>query len=256
MDYEAKALQVEIKAEGDQGLVVANFAAFDEKDRDGEITKRGAFGNQDVLLGAYGHTSFGRTGNPQPPIGIGHISEGKDGAVFEGEFNMKMTSGRDTFESVKMAGELQEWSYGFRVDQESVEKSGGQSFRVLEKLTVKEVSPVIIGAANNSHTTGIKSGGEGTLAKQSDDVLASVEDYLDRLKGLNALRVKEGRQISATNRERLARLQTSLTDIESDIADLLAGAMPRDTGDEAEDEKAALAIMADFERIRTGILGA
>ena len=254
MEYQTKTLLVEVKADGEDGVVSANFAKFDDKDRDGEITRKGAFGNQKVLLGAYGHNSWGRSGNPEPPIGIGTIKEIGPNAVFEGQFNLKMLAGRETYESVKMAGDLQEWSYGFKVDKESIEKSSDGPIRILEKLTVKEVAPVIVGAANASVTTGIKSG-DMTLAQQTDYALTAWSDYIERVKGLQDLLTKEGRTLSTANRARLVLLQSSLLELGVDITDLLDTTAPTGgTGGDDEAEKAAFNIVADFERINTGII--
>lgn len=244
-DLQFKTLvNVEIKEDGDSGTVVAEFAAFDEVDRDREITAKGAFGEQNVLLGAYGHASTGMHGVPTAPVGTGKITE-KDGkAIFTGTFNLKMVAGRETFEAVKMAGALQQWSYGFRVVKESVKQIGRDVFRVLEQLSVHEVSPVMVGAANASRTVSVKSledlDDTTPLAEHSDAVLDAAKDVLSRFTSLAEMRGKQGRVLSSANVARLTSLQSTVADVGAEIAKLLEDADPQDPDDaEVEAGKAA-----------------
>src|SRR3546814_16814370 len=63
-------------------------------------------------------------------------------------FFMNTTHGRDTFETVKALSEdgLQEWSYGFDIDEYAFGEVDGQRVRYLDRLTVPEVSTVLLGA--------------------------------------------------------------------------------------------------------------
>lgn len=226
---ERKSIILEVKADDDEpGAVAARFAAFNELDKDGDITKPGAFGKQAVLLGAYGHASFGRMGAPMPPIGRGEIAEEKGGAVFKGRFNLDMAAGKETYESVKMSGDLQEWSYGYRVLREATEMVNGEPHRVLEKLAVSEVSPVMVGAGNSTGTLDIKAYTDLPFTQHTDQAEEVMADYLDRIKALAALRAKEGRVLSGTNRKRLEDLSSRLSELQAEITELLASADPPD----------------------------
>ena len=249
-EYEVKGIVVTVKDDADSpGTVVASFAAFDEIDRDGEITRPDAFGTQKVLLGAYGHSSFGRMGAPTPPVGIGEIREEKGQGIFTGQFNLEMMAGKETFESVKMAGPLQQWSYGFQVLKESFDTVRGQRVRVLEKMKVHEVSPVMIGAGTRTRTLDIKEATEAfTLEEHSDHALAAWTEYLNRLKALADLRAKDGRILSAANRSRLSKLGESLREIDAAIAKLL-----EDT--DAPDKSAALSAYLEFQKTQSRING-
>jgi hypothetical protein len=249
-DVESKSLAVQLKLDDDQpGLVVATFAAFDEVDKEGDVTKKGAFGSQEVLLGAYGHTSFGRYGPAQPPVGRGKIHEDAKRAIFEGQFNLNMAAGREMYESVKMTGELQDWSYGFRTVKESSRIVEGRPVRVLEELLVTEVSPVMIGAGNSTATLGIKAVGlDLTLEEHTDVALAAWSDYLARLKSLADLRAKDGRVLSAANRSRLSKLAESLREIDAEISQLLESTDPAD-------KSAAVAAYAAFLKIEHRLRG-
>ncbi len=242
-------VSVEVKADGDDaGTVIAHFAAFNEPDRDQEITRTGAFGNQKVLLGAYGHASTGMFGAPSLPVGRGEIHEEKGLAVFEGQFNLNMVAGRETFEAVKDAGDLQEWSYGFRVLKESVEHINNRPFRVLEELAVHEVSPVMVGAANNSETVTIKSHSNLSLEDHSEAALAAVEEYLERVKSLAGLRLSEGRGLSAAHVSRLQAFAAKCANADAEIKRLLEA--------EPENQDAARAAYVAYLRIQSHLLGA
>ena len=253
-EYGRKGLTIELKDSDTPGLVMAQFAAFNEIDRDGEITKPKAFGSQDVLLGAYGHTSFGRMGAPQPPVGRGKISEKSGHAIFEGQFNLDMVAGREMYESVKMAGDLQEWSYGYRVLKESQAMVEGRPVRVLETLSVKEVSPVMVGAGNDTQTLAIKSDtGDMTLEEHSDVALVAWSDFLERLKALADLRAKDGRALSVTNRLRLEKMASHLHEMGAEISQLLESAEPRD---KAAAEAVKAAYLKTMSRINGVAVGA
>ncbi len=232
---------VEVKDDGeDEGTVVAHFAKMDEVDRDEEITSKGAFGSQDVLLGAYGHASTGRFGVPIAPVGIGNITEEKGIAVFTGQYNLKMAAGREAFEAVKMAGPLQQWSYGFQVLKESVKTIGNRAIRVLEQVKVHEVSPVMVGAANASRTASIKSRDDLedlTLEDHAEAALTTVSDVVDRIKWTATARAKSGRTLSAANLTRLQSMHSSIQSMDQEIAKLLADAEP--PSDDPDEGKAA-----------------
>lgn len=144
---------VEIK-NADKGEVSAIFATFDVIDKDGDVTLRGAFTDgQEVRISAYGHASW----QGALPVGKGTIRETADGAVLEGQFFMNTTAGRDTFQVVKELGGQQEWSYGFDVVKESYGDFDGRRVTFLEELRVHEVSPVMVGAGENTRTMSVKS---------------------------------------------------------------------------------------------------
>ena len=250
---------VEVKDDGDDaGTVIAHFAAFDEVDRDREITAKGAFGRQDVLLGAYGHASTGRFGVPVAPVGIGSIHEEKRIAVFEGKYNLNMVAGREAFEAVKMAGPLQEWSYGFQVLAESVKTVNNQRIRVLDKLKVHEVSPVMVGAANASRTASIKAMGDMTLEDHADAALTTAADVVERIKWTADMRSKQGRTLSAANVTRLRNLQTQAQALDTEISKLLDDAdPPKESAEESDADKAfVLQAFVEFTHSRSQLIGA
>ncbi len=151
---ERKALQVEIK-DNEKGIVHAVIARMEVKDHDGDWTLPDAFGRQDVRVSAYNHGSWAG----ELPVGKGSITE-KDGeAIADLSFFMGTTDGREHFEVVKAMGELQEWSYGFDVVEtgeltDELEQKGVR--RVIKKVKVHEVSPVLLGAGIGTRTVAVK----------------------------------------------------------------------------------------------------
>lgn len=150
---DSKALTgVEIKSQT-KGEVAAVFSTFGVADHDGDVTPADAFDNgAKVLISAYNHQSW----QGAMPVGKGTIRVGSKEAVMEGAFFMNTTHGRDAFETVKEVGDLQEWSYGFDVLDAGETEIEGKSYRLLKKLKVYEVSPVIRGAGIGTYTQSVK----------------------------------------------------------------------------------------------------
>lgn len=170
---ERKALTVEIK-DAEKGVVEAVFATMEVKDYDDDFTMKGAFGEQEVRVSAYGHSSW--TG--ELPVGKGTIREKGNKAVAELQFFMSTQRGREHFNTIKEMGKLQEWSYGFDVLEtgevtEELRQIG--VFRVLKKLKVHEVSPVLLGAGVGTGTLAIKQQKEAEV-KDEEQVKSEAEE--------------------------------------------------------------------------------
>lgn len=155
-----KQLHVEIK-NADTGDIEAVIATFNAKDHDGDWTLPGAFEDgAEVRLSAYGHESwFGEL-----PVGKGVLKTTDAEARFVGHFFLDTEHGLQTFKTVKAMGSLQEYSYGFDVVKrgeltEELRQRG--VFRVLEKVKVHEVSPVLVGAGIGTRTVTIKGRDDG-----------------------------------------------------------------------------------------------
>lgn len=142
--------------DADQGRVQAVFATFNVKDLDDDVTLPGAFQTgAPVRISAFNHTSWGGA----LPVGKGTISETDAGAVLDGQFFMNTQAGRDTFETVKQMGELQEWSYGYDILESSEGQLDGETVTFLKSLVVYEVSPVLLGAGIETRTLALKASG-------------------------------------------------------------------------------------------------
>lgn len=241
---DTKALQgVEIK-DAAKGTVQAVFSRLNVKDHDGDVTRPGAFEEgAPVRISAYGHASWGpsrgASGVPIPPVGKGVIRMDGDQALLDGQFFLNTTGGRDTFELVKEMGDLQEWSYGYDVTDSQKGDFQGEPVRFLDGLKVHEVSPVMLGAGIGTGTVSVKEAiaalGDGLktdlpFSEQADGVLGDITDLLARAKAFGSQGAdperKEGRVLSAANRERLAALAEALGASSKEIADLLAATDP------------------------------
>lgn len=148
---ERKAITLSLK-DADQGTVTAVFATFNVVDKDGDITLPSAFEDgARVVISAYGHSSWSGI----LPVGKGVIRTIGNEAILEGRFFLNTTVGREHFEVVKEMGEDQQWSYGFEVVEAEVPKDG-EARRILKRVKVFEVSPVLVGAGVGTRTVAVK----------------------------------------------------------------------------------------------------
>ncbi len=141
---------------GDKGQVEAVIATFNVVDKDGDYTLPGAFTDgSEVLISAYGHSSW--TG--QPPVGKGVIRTTTRDARLHGQFFLDTQSGKEHFTVLRELGSKGHWSYGFDVLEtgeltDELRKLGAT--RVLKRLDVFEVSPVLLGAGVDTRTVATK----------------------------------------------------------------------------------------------------
>lgn len=160
-NFDIKSIDLEIKND-EKGEVAAVFSVFDKIDSDGDIVKAGSiksgFKSGDVPM-VWAHKW-------DMPIGKGQIEQDDNKATFKGQFFMDTESGREAYNLVKAMGELQQWSFGFKVDDSEYgkfKKDGSEEeedVRFLKGLTVYEVSPVLVGANQETYTMAIKSNTE------------------------------------------------------------------------------------------------
>lgn len=141
-----------------QGQVQAVFSTLNVVDKDGDVTLPGAFGQQNVRISAYNHTSWAGA----LPVGKGTISEVGNEAILDGQFFMNIPAARETFLTVKALDDpAMEWSYGYDVLERSQGKfpqgdEKGEDVQFLHKLKVFEVSPVLLGAGIDTRTLSAK----------------------------------------------------------------------------------------------------
>lgn len=198
--------RVEIKDET-KGEVEAVFATLNVKDHDGDVTVPGAFDNgSEVIISAYNHGVW----KGALPVGKGTIHEVGDQVIMKGQFFMDTTGGRDTFNVVKALGPKQEWSYGFDVVKSDPGEHEGKSVRVLKKMAVHEVSPVLRGAGLGTRTTYAKSFGD-EISETVDAVKAAVESA----RRVAALRAEKGKELSQVNTDRLDELSKACDELKS-----------------------------------------
>jgi HK97 family phage prohead protease len=130
----------------DTGEVIARFSTFDIVDRDGDIVRSSSFrdGQPVRLVWAHDWTA---------PIGKGVIKVKQDHAEFHGTFFSDDDSQQKRVK-VRDAGELQEWSFGFRITH--VQPNDTIPGLDITEAEIFEVSPVLVGANPQTATLGVK----------------------------------------------------------------------------------------------------
>jgi len=164
----------------EKGNVEAVFSVFNNLDSDGDVVVPGAIKSgfkDDQVPMVFAHKW-------DQPIGKGKIVQEDDKAVFKGKFFMGTEAGKEAYNLAKEMGDLQEWSFGFRInDYEVAEfKKDGESVgdvRYLKDLEVYEVSPVLVGSNRQTYTLAIKTGEESVYESSSDEKAANDEDIFD-----------------------------------------------------------------------------
>jgi len=185
-DLVYKKSPIELKEEGDTRYLEAVFSLFDTIDSDQDVTKQGALRS-------------GYTGNKVPlvwnhdwskVIGRGVTETDNQKAVFKGYF-LNTESGKEAYETVKQMQDMQQFSYGFQVlDSEKgthIDSKGQEvPVRILKDVKVWEVSPVLVGAQQNSFVQALKSGLEQLEEKESlgDDMYTTQQEAAERAKEL------------------------------------------------------------------------
>lgn len=196
-----------------EGKVQAVFATLNVKDKDGDVTTPGAFENgAQVRISAYNHASWGPG---MLPVGKGVIHEHGDEAILDSQFFLNTQAGKETFQTVKELGDLAEWSYGYDILDAEPGQKDGEDVQFLKRLKVHEVSPVLLGAGENTRTLFAKAAtlsvetdadaterdGEGApkgikLLDHLHDTIKAVETAVDRLATVKALRAEDGKRLS------------------------------------------------------------
>lgn len=234
---ERKALSIELKAD-QEGAFRARFATLGVVDHDGDVTLKGAFEvGAPVRVAQFGH-NWG-----DYVIGDGVLGADEKAAWADAEFYLDTTRGLDTYRSVKRlsAKGLQEFSYGFDVLEASTDKAELEQYpgagRILKKMQVHEISPVMLGAGIDTGIEFIKSFNGVSLNDQRAMARAANAALVDRYKALAAELRKEGRAISSARRERISGDEAALRDfakgqlsIADDLKALLEETNPDATG--------------------------
>jgi hypothetical protein len=171
------------------GAFHALFAPFLSVDHQGDVTLPGAIGEQRVIISAYDHASW--TG--ELPAGKGRVFEGAEGGIVDGQFFLDTQAGSETYKTVKNLGDLQQWSYalpeidfemaklqslldrGMRIQMNG--HSAEETVRVLKRIVIPEVSPVLMGAGVDTRLIDIKSDEDKTITPGGSE---SESDFMSR----------------------------------------------------------------------------
>lgn len=215
---ETKSLQIKSIGDGTASVV---FATLNVIDKDGDLTINGAFGNQTAAISPAHKWEH-------PSLGIAKVREQGNEAIADLQFNMDMPAARDWHAAIKFAfenGAPQEFSYGFNILASRPDTINGRSVRVLERLKVLEVSPVMQGAGVNTRTLAVKTcqscAGKSALSVRDElaAALATNDALIKRLQGLDAF-TRKGRvfDIGESYRRDIKRLKEQAAEIAARVA--------------------------------------
>ncbi len=194
--------QIEIKEMDDAGSGLALLANLTGVDNDGDTYAKGAFswngdGQWASMVPAHNWKEM--------PFGKARVYEEGDNAFAELKLNLDTGAGRDWHSALKFdlatGNPVQEWSYGYDVLDHAFEVRDGKKVRLLKRLEVIEVSPVIRGAGKGTGTLGMK----GVSLKDGDfaATLAQLQHLATVLDGNTGL-------ISATGFKQLGEIHVAI----------------------------------------------
>lgn len=148
MDY--KRFAGSIKADK-SGEFSALFCRFNQVDRDGDLIIPQAFTHGQKVACCWGH-------DWSKIVGAGKVRVTDVGAVYDGQFFMDTRDGEEAYKTVKNLGEMSQWSWGFKTIDSAYEERNGETVRVIKRVELFEVSPVLIGAGYDTQLLAIKGG--------------------------------------------------------------------------------------------------
>ena len=220
-----------------EGKVQAVFSNFNEVDSDGDVVLpnsiKSGYGERGVAM-VWAH-------DWKDVIGRGEIKQDDHRAVFEGQFIMDTDRGRDAFNTVKAMGDLQQWSFGYEVvDSENgmFKKDNNTEIEVrfLKDVKVWEVSPVLVGANQNTHTVSVKEKKEQGLkfSEEVENVLNTLTSLVKSAKELTALRLSNDKTLSEEATTLITDLQDALQNAHQDIDTLLTVGSSENVEEEIE----------------------
>ena len=189
------------------GKFEAVFASLDKVDKDGDGYDPGAIGNQDVAISQWNHGSWGE-GAKALPIGVGKIFERGNKAIVQGEFDPDDADAVKTYNKLKYLnskGHNVEFSFALPDTDYRFEERDGREVRVFTRISVPEVSPVLLGAGVDTELLSIKGREMAEPERRPDskrltdhvnEVADDVEKLSKRIADLHKERSEAGEKIS------------------------------------------------------------
>jgi HK97 family phage prohead protease len=197
-----KSLTIEKMDNAGTGL--ARIATLSAVDSDGDTYMPGAFSWKEggyqwaQMLPAHDRRAM--------PFGKVRVYEEGDGAYAELNLNLDTQAGRDWHAALKFdlakGQPVQEWSYGFGILDAGFEQRNGERVRVLKRLDVHEVSPVLKGAGVGTTTIAIK--GAAFKGERFTQLLTDLGELADALDANPSI-------LSTTGVKQLADIHASMT---------------------------------------------
>ena len=199
-----------IESMDDTGTGLARIAQLSAIDNDGDTYQPGAFNWKD---GGHQWASMLTAHRwHEMPWGKARVYEEGGAALAELNINLDTQAGRDWHAALKFdlakGDAVVEWSYGYDVLEADYEMRAGQRVRVLKKLDVHEVSPVLRAAGIGTGTLGIK--GAALKQAQFNQVISGLADMAAAIDENPAILSATGVKQLGDIHERLGGLLTSV----------------------------------------------
>lgn len=219
MDIERKTFRGEIKQTDNEGSFEAIIATLDVVDADGDIIVPGAFQNATVSV-LPAHNS------QHVPLGKAKMEDRDNKAIAVGQFNLDVKAAKEWHKALQFDLEnppaIQEWSFAYRVVESEMETRDEEEVRILKKMDVMEVSPVLRGAGVGTGTIAAKQ----RFVDQLETTLKALEDTLERAKSIAELRASNDKPATLSDNHK-ARIKVIREKFE-EIQALFSGAVEKD----------------------------
>ncbi len=194
---------ITIEKMDDAGTGLARIAQLSAVDSDGDTYLPGAFswkeGGQQwcQILPAHDRRAM--------PLGKARVYEDGDWAMAELHLNLDTQAGRDWHAALKFdlakGASVQEYSYGFDVVDADFQQRGTDRVRLLKRLDVHEVSPVLKGAGVGTGTITIKG-----AALKEEKFAALIGDLAELTSAIG----DDIAALSATGRKQLGEIHVAI----------------------------------------------
>jgi hypothetical protein len=109
---------------------------------------------QQLIFSPWNHASMGL--GSTPPVGKGVLHVDSTRVTVEAQYFLMTEAGRAAFEIVKELGPGQEWSFGYRVEDQGPITIDGRQVNHLKQVSVYEASPVWAGEGIDTRTLDAK----------------------------------------------------------------------------------------------------
>ena len=149
---EELGFRFQVKAVSESGVFSGLASTYDNVDRQGDAVIRGAFTDS---LAKDSSVPLLKAHDGASPIGLAKLSDSADGLMVDGQLDLNVTAGRETYSGLK-GGYFRGLSIGYGVPK------GGSAYRddgvrELRKVDLYEVSVVAIPANRLARVTAVKS---------------------------------------------------------------------------------------------------
>lgn len=228
------------------GFGEAVIATLNVIDKDGDLTLKGAFGEGQTVKMIPAHDWS------HVPLGKATIHEAGEEVIARFQLNLDIEAAREWHSALlfdlKEGDAIQEWSYGFTItDSEQRTEGTDTRVRVLKGLKVHEISPVIVGAGDNTRTLSIKSEKHGgTLAEHLSETIENVKQVAERCAEVKTLREEDGRNLSVVRVDQIKELGEQLSEVNEILGKLIEPAEDVKSDDDKTDQDAARKLFSGF----------